>query len=210
MPESQLIHIRRPMPDFGFQIAGLLGQRTRLRVKVDENKAAELFHLHLIEADRTGVKILKALRMRRTGQSAIQLVDPSVVGAHDARRLTFAGQKLMSAVFADIVKRAQNTIAPPHYGNGMPGNINRDVRTGRPDFLYVAYPLPGSANDLFEVSIEPFGLRVGICPQRHGARRVCIIPDSDLARISHSFTSLLLRRQSAINRQLSLSFFATK
>ena len=80
--------------------------------------------------------------MRCPCQLAIQLIDPGVIGTHDPGGIAFTRQQLMRAVFADVVKGAQDALAIADNGDRVSRNLDGDIGTGVAGFLHMAHPLP--------------------------------------------------------------------
>ena len=211
MPECQLLDIRCPMADFRFQTAGQLGQRRRIRIKVHIDKPAELGDLYLIKADILGFEILQMLGMRCADQLAIKLINPRMIGAHDAAGLPLAFKQVMRPVLADIVECPQNPFPVAHHGDRAACDVDGRVLPRFAQLFHVAHPLPCPGDDFVPINLEPFGLHIGIGPKRAGVVRIAAITVRDRFELGfawlfgHGNRSVYRTFQGQMNR-VSLTF----
>ncbi len=187
MPESQLINIRRPMPDLSFQIAGLFAQGRSAGIQINVDEPGEFFDLNLIKANVARVEILQMFGFRSAHQLTIKLIYPGMIGTHDARCLTFTAQQLVGAVLADVVESPQLTIAISDNCNWLTRDRHGDVSAGIAQFLDVTDPLPGLGKDVLLIDGEPVIPRVGVGLQGQGISSI-------------SGISLLYRRKLLLRR----------
>ncbi|MNO89260.1 hypothetical protein D3C76_807380 [compost metagenome] len=180
MAEGQVGDVRRPVQDFVPQLPGLLAQRARSGIEVDEDEAAELFHLDRTQVDLALVEFLQTADVRCAGELAVQAVAPGVVRADDAVDLALPLQHRMRAVLADVVEGPQVAVMIAHHRDRVSGDLGGGVGAGLPDLLHMADPLPRAGNDLLLVQLEPLGIDVGIRTQGLRDQRIRVIPPGNV------------------------------
>ena len=105
-----------------------------------------------------------------------------MVRAHDAVGASQSRQQFVGPVLAHVVERPQLAVAAPHQGDGHARHLQRQIRARLPQRLDVAHPLPGAAEDLALLDLEPAGLNVGVGVQGHRTGRVGVVTLGDSGR----------------------------
>ncbi|MCY1241162.1 hypothetical protein D9M72_540510 [compost metagenome] len=168
----QLVDVRAARADFVVQAGGLLGQRLRVHVQIDEDQAAELFHAHRRQARVVLAEARHVLGVAHMDQLAVQAERPGVVGAGD-HVLGLAGairKQLMGAVRADVVERAQHAVAAAHDEHVLAGHLHRGVLVVLGHLALVHHAHPAAREDRLLLLLEDFLRGVVVGRQRVGQR----------------------------------------
>ena len=109
-------YVRKPGPH-GF----------RVRIKIDENKAAEDFRLDRRQTDLLRIKPRHRFQIQARPQLTVQLVGPGVVRANKSIRVTAALHQLMCAVLADIIKSTNLLVLVQNTDKRLVGDVDREI-----------------------------------------------------------------------------------
>jgi hypothetical protein len=131
-----------------------LFERSRLRVRVHEDKRPPLRHGGGHEAEPVSVERALSLGARRRSQAAVQVVRPGVVRALQRLPLASLGDDHGAAVAADVDERAQRSVTVAHDDDRDVSGTARRARAGLANPLGWPGVMPGVAEDLLLLGSE--------------------------------------------------------
>ena len=164
---DQLVDVVRPgvVGNFGEPVVeAFFG----LGLGIDEDHATERAERRGEEADFGHVEIgEQRLVLGHAGELAFEIIGPMVIGAGQHRAAAaVALEQLVAAVPADVVERAQRTVAPAQHEQRITPDLNAAVVARRRRVGGHAGEAPGAAEQLGLLAVEPGLRRVGLGRQK--------------------------------------------